>query len=89
MALAWTFLFLGTCCFYISCLDGYEEVSNEGDADEGEAMMLLHLFPVDGGEEVLHMRAADGEESHIGELLLDIGPLTSIFSIIRWTIGCS
>ena len=52
-------------------LPGYEEVSNEGDTAEEEAD--LHLFPGDGGEEVSHMGAADGEESVIGELLLDLG----------------
>ena len=59
-------------------LTGYEEVSNEGDTAEEEAD--LHLFSGDGGEEVSHMGAADGEESVIGELLLDLGPLTLCFS---------
>ena len=34
------------------------------------------------------MGAADGEESVIGELLLDLGPLTLCFSVIRRINGC-
>ena len=37
-------------------------------------------FSGDCGEEVSHMGAADGEQSVIGELLLDLGPLTLCFS---------
>ena len=66
-------------------LTEYEEVSNEGDTAEEEAD--LHLFSGDCGEEVSHMGAADGEQSVIGELWLDLGPLT-LCSPIRWTNGC-
>ena len=59
-------------------LTGYEEVSNDDDTAEEKAD--LHFFAGDGGEEVSHMGAANGEELVIGELLLDLGPLTLCFS---------